>query len=96
MLHMIVTTHTPEDCAFRGEEEEKLLVGGYDRFTDAPGTDISVVGAWVNRASHESFTLVDAPNAHDIERSLLDAGLVGRTHSRILSVVETDNATSDR
>ena len=36
--------------------------------------------------------LVDAPNAHAIEEALLAAGLVGRTHSRVLPVVALDDA----
>lgn len=96
MLHMVVNTHTPEDCAFRGDEQEKLLTEAFERFAETPSGEISVTGSWVNRASHEVFALVDAPNAHEIERSLLAAGLIGRTHSRILPVVQTEDATTDR
>jgi hypothetical protein len=54
-----------------------------------------VKGSWVNRGAHEVFVLVDAPNAHVIEEALLSAGLVGRTHSRVLSVVATDEVKVD-
>ncbi len=95
MLHMLVNTHSAEDCAFRGPEEEKLLAGAFERFESRTG-DLSIVGSWVNRASHEAFALVDAPNAHEIERALLEAGVVGRTHTRILPVVQTQDAIPDR
>ena len=36
--------------------------------------------------------LVDAPSAHVIETAMLDAGFVGRTHTRILPVVVADDA----
>ena len=32
MLHMIVSTHNPESCAFRGKEEEELLNHAGDEF----------------------------------------------------------------
>ena len=88
MIHMVVNTHTAESCAFRGTEEEELLTGALDRFSEsAPGSGMSINGSWVNRAGHEIFMLIDASNAHAIEEALLDAGLVGRTHSRIVPVL---------
>jgi hypothetical protein len=93
MLHMVVNTHQPTDCAFRGEGEDQLLRGAFDALEGA-STDakVDLRGAWVNRAAHEIFILADAPDAHSIERALLAAGLVGRTHSRILPIVSADEA----
>jgi hypothetical protein len=93
MLHMIVNTHSPESCAFRGKEEEELLAGAIERLKDsAPEHGLAFEGWWVNRAAHEIFMLVDSTNGHAIEDALLDAGLVGRTHTRILPVVAVDRA----
>lgn len=88
MLHMIVNTHHAESCAFRGDHEGKILSDAFDAFDGQAGErGITISGSWVNRAAHEIFVLVDAPNAHVIEEGLLEAGLVGRTHTRVLSVV---------
>jgi hypothetical protein len=93
MLHMVVNTHAPLDCAFRGEREDELLSGAFDALEGAGSDDkLEVRGAWVNRAAHEIFILAEAPDAHSIERALLTAGLVGRTHSRILPIVDVDQA----
>lgn len=93
MLHLVVNTHNAESCAFRGPEEEGLLVGAADRFADlAKERGMSTQGTWVSRATHEVFFLIEAPDGHAIERALLDAGLVGRSHSRILPVVDADRA----
>ncbi|CAN5451113.1 hypothetical protein BH18ACT16_BH18ACT16_14870 [soil metagenome] len=93
MLHMIVSTHNPESCAFRGKEEEELLNKAGEEFEESlPASDLALKGSWVNRAAHEIFMLVDAPNAHVIEEALLAAGLVGRTHSRVLPVVALEDA----
>jgi hypothetical protein len=90
---MVVNTHHPESCAFRGKEEEEVLVGAFDEFkSSAPERGLSLKGSWVNRASHEIFILIDAPNSHLIEEALLKAGVVGRTHSRILPVVDVEDA----
>ena len=93
MLHMVVNTHSAESCAFRGKEEEDVLVGAFNKFEEsAPEQGLTVQGSWVNRAAHEIFLLVEAANAHVIEEALLDAGLVGRTHSRVLPLVSLEEA----
>jgi hypothetical protein len=93
MLHMVVNTHNAESCAFRGKEEEDLLVGAFDDLqSSAPDGGLSIRASWVNRAAHEIFILIDAPNGHVIEEALLKAGVVGRTHSRILPVVDVADA----
>jgi len=99
MLHMIVSTHNPESCAFRGKEEEELLNHAGDEFEGSlPDRGLGMKGSWVNRAAHEIFMLIEAPNAHVIEEALLAAGLVGRTHSRVLPVVALEDAmkTNDK
>jgi hypothetical protein len=92
MLHMIVNTHNPESCAFRGKAEEEALAPALDGFKDSEAeSGVTVQGWWVNRAAHEIFMLVDAPSGHVIEEALLKAGLVGRTHSRILPVIAVED-----
>lgn len=93
MLHMIVNTHNAESCAFRGNEEEQALTSAFDLFGEKAGErGITLHGSWVSRAAHEVFVLADAPNAHVIEELLLGVGLVGRSHTRVLPVVSTDDA----
>ena len=97
MLHMIVNTHNPESCAFRSQSDGAAISEPFDRFAEtvASAHGITLQGTWVNRLSHEIFILADAPNAHAIEEALLEAGLVGRTHSRVLSVVPTQEVEVD-
>ena len=93
MLHIIVNTHNAESCAFRGRDEEVLLTRAVEGIeASLPGSGGTLRGSWVNRPSHETFLVVDAPDAHVIEETLLRAGLVGRTHSRVVSVVEGGTA----
>lgn len=91
MLHMVVNTHNAESCAFRGEEEGKILSDALDKFgEETPESVTEVRGSWINRSGHEFFMLVDAPNAHVIEETLVASGLLGRTHTRVLSVLPAD------
>jgi hypothetical protein len=90
MLHMVVNTHNAESCAYRGEAEDQALTQPLKQFgAGNPDLELTLVGTWVNRASHEIFMLVDAPNGHVIEQALIETGVLGRTHSRILPVVDT-------
>ena len=93
MLHMIVNTHNAESCAFRGKEEDDHLRPALEGLEKAAADKgVTVRGVWINRAAHEFFILVDAPHGHAIEETLLTTGLVGRTHSRVLSVVTPEEA----
>lgn len=96
MLHMVVNTHNAESCAFRGKEEDEILSGAIDRVGElADEFGVTAKASWVNRASHEIFFLIDAPSAHAIEELFVKAGLIGRTHTRILPVIATEDAVAE-
>jgi hypothetical protein len=65
----------------------------WDRFTGqlAAANGITIRGSWINRPAHEAFMLVDAPSTHVIDDVLIEAGVIGRTHTRVLSVISTDD-----
>ncbi|MGE5225664.1 MAG: DUF3303 domain-containing protein [Planctomycetaceae bacterium] len=87
MKHMVVGRHNAESCAFRSEEDGAILGGALDAFgVAAAELGLTIDGSWINRSSHASFILVDAPNAHVIDEALLKAGLVGRTHTEIYPI----------
>ena len=91
MLHMIVNTHNPGKLRIPQPSDGAALSEPFDRLMDKVAEEhgITIQGSWVNRSSHEIFILADAPDSHAVEEALLEAGLVGRTHSRVLSVVAT-------
>lgn len=93
MLYMVVNTHNPESCAFRSQEDARALMEPFDRFITelAAPNGLAIRGSWVNRPSHESFLLLEAPSPHLIDDVLVEAGIVGRTHTRVLSVIATDD-----
>ena len=88
MLYMIVQTHNAESCAFRSESDGTAMERSFDRLDEvAARYEVRVEGAWINRPAHEFFLLVEAANGHVIDDMLVETGFVGRTHSRVLSVV---------
>lgn len=88
MLHLVVSSHSPENCAFRGEDERTALTGGVERLADlASERGFALQGPWFSRVSHEVFAVVDAPDAHAVEDLVAASGLVARTTTRILPLV---------
>ncbi len=92
MLHMVINTHHPESCAFRSEADAAALLGPAERFEDvATARGAKLHGSWINRASHEVFILVESDNAHLIDDAIVECGLVGRTYTRVVAVISTDD-----
>lgn len=95
MLYMVVNTHSAESCAFRNEEEAQHLETAFDRFTREAGDQgVELKGAWINRPAHEAYLLVDAPDPHTVDELIVRTGLVGRTSTRVLSVIALDDAVT--
>ena len=93
MLHIVVHTHDPQDCPFRGKEAARSMIAALEAFvTPDPAMRIEVRGSWASRGTHEIFLLVEAPDAHSVEDALLAAGLVARSHSRVLPVLHLTDA----
>ena len=93
MLHMIVHTHDPQDCPFRGKDAAEPMIAALQAFeAPAPDRRIDVRDSWATRGAHEIFLLVEAADAHAIEDALVASGLVARSHSRILPVVPLPDA----
>ncbi len=91
MLHMVVNTHQPGDCAFRSGEAREALFGGLDALIPAAEKHgATVVDVWVSKATHTTFTLIDADNAHVIDTILGDSGLIALTDARVYPVHTLD------
>ncbi|MGO9178515.1 MAG: hypothetical protein ACLQBX_00690 [Candidatus Limnocylindrales bacterium] len=87
MLHMVVQTHTAEDCAFRSDEDRRVTTDAYSRLLEiAKQHGAQVQGAWVNTASHTTFALVNAPNAHVVNAVIEASGLVARVTTTVYAV----------
>lgn len=87
-LHMVVNRHSPDDCAFRDDVSREALMSGLDSLTEAASEQGgNVEGVWLNMAGHTIFVLIDAPDAHAVDRAIRDANLIGRTTSQVFAVV---------
>ena len=93
MLHLVVHSHDPQDCPFRGKDAARSMIAALEAFVaPEPERRVEVKDSWASRGTHEIFLLVDAPDAHAVEDALLAAGLVARSHSRVLPVLHLTDA----
>ena len=88
MKHMVVNTHNAESCGFRSEEDGTAIGGAFESLgKSAAEFGVTVDHFWINRSAHAFFIVMDAPNAHAIDETLLKAGFVGRTHTEMFPVL---------
>ena len=85
---MLIYRHSPDDCAFRDDTSREALMSGLDSLSvTASEQGASVEGIWLNMAAHTIFVLIDAPDAHSVDRAIRDANLIGRTSSEVFAVM---------
>lgn len=90
MLHMLVNTHNAESCAFRSKEDEDVFTEAIERLSQVTqDRGVTLKGSWVNTASHTIFMLMDAPSAHAVDEVIREAGMIGRSHTQVFAVGET-------
>lgn len=95
MLHVAVNTHSEESCAFRGEPNRGALVGGFEKLQAIAGDHGATIHhIWTNMASHTVFFVIEAPDSHVVDRLFRDAGLVGRTTTRVYAVENFETAVA--
>jgi len=77
MLHMVVATHSPENCAAVVPEVAEKALSGYQRMGEVTkALGITVQGSWANMPGHTIYFLCDAPNAHVINQMAIDLHLM--------------------
>ena len=93
MLHMIVSSHSPETCpGFVPELREKAKTSFQKMGEVSKKLGITIQGGWVNGGGHITFMLVDAPNAHVIEQMGFELGFVEWNTSTIYPVMTMEEA----
>jgi hypothetical protein len=96
MLHMLVNVHSPDHCGFRDSAEGTAFKEGFERIgTVAEGLNATVKDVWVNTGSHTVFALIDAPDAHVVERIVRETGLIVRSESRVYTIEDMQSVLKE-
>ncbi|MEK9658449.1 MAG: DUF3303 family protein [Chloroflexota bacterium] len=89
MLHAVFATHLPDTCPAGHAAPRKTAVEGLTRLMEElPSRGMSLVGGWANQAAHGLYLIIDAPNAHDVNKAVMEFGL-GRWNTLTINPVIT-------
>ena len=96
MLHMVYFSHNPESCAIGNKESRRKALTQAPKLPAlAEKHGISIQGAWVNKAAHAHYILVDAPNAHVVDDFIVESEFsTWNTFPTVQSVITMDEAVA--
>lgn len=96
MLHMIVATHGPDTCPMTDPALAQKALSQNKRMDEVQKKfGVTSQGAWTNMGSHTTFMLVDAPNAHVLDKIAMELKLMDWNTTTVYAVVTMQEAMSN-
>ncbi len=93
MLHMVVATHGPDTCPAAVPEIRDQALGTLPKMDEvAKGLGISVQGSWANMPAHAIYILMEAPNAHVVNKWAAEVKLMNWNTVAVSPVITLDEA----
>jgi hypothetical protein len=93
MLHMIIATHTPDDCPMNDAALAKKVLAANRRIPQvSKKLGVTVKGSWTCMPAHMTFMLVDAPNAHVLNEMAIELQLMNWNTSVLYPVTTMEEA----
>ena len=93
MLHMVIATHGPDTCAASVPEIRELAKSTLPKLEEvAKGLGVTVQGGWANMPAHAIYILVDAPNAHVVNRLSAEVQLMNWNTVVVNPVITLEDA----
>ena len=76
MLYMVVAPHGPDTCPAVNEKvRNKALAMGPKMAEVSKAHNTETKGTWISLAKHISYTVIDAPSAHEVEETVWELEL---------------------
>ena len=73
MLYMVVSTHGPQTCPMAVPEAAEKMRYAIEKMNEVTKKlNIKMNGSWIDAPAHIIYMLVDANNAHDISKMVMD------------------------
>ena len=92
VLFHITHTHAPERCLYRDPKTLAATFGTVDQAMEAAGA--TVIGSWVDAASHTFFWVVDAERAEQVNAGL--DPIVDRGHATTRPITDLTATIASR
>ena len=95
MLHMVVLTHGPETCAAAHADAGEMARTASGQMEAVAATlGASVQSWWIDPPAHVFYMVVDAPNAHVVNRLMIELQFFLWNTIDIHPIVTADEAMS--
>lgn len=95
MLHMLLATHGPDTCAAAVPEIMDMAMTGFQKMDDvAKSLGITIQGSWANMPGHVIYMVVDAPNAHVVNRLARETQLMNWNTVVVTPIITLDEAVA--
>ena len=93
MLYLMSLTHSPDKCpgvAIDIRDRVRLMASTMTEVMQTHGCTYQ--GGWVSKSAHQTFIVIDGPNAHAVDDAAVDLGLAVWNTSTIFPVITLDEA----
>ena len=93
MQYMMYLNHSPDKCPGVANEIRDRVLLAASTMTEVLQTHgCTFQGGWVSKSAHQTFILLDAPNAHAVDDSAVDLGLAVWNTTTIYPVITFEEA----
>lgn len=93
MLYLTSLTHSPDKCPGVANEIRDRVLTMAATMTDVlKSHECTFQGGWISKSAHQTFIVLDAPNAHAVDNAMVDLGLAVWNVSTIFPVITLDEA----
>ncbi|MHB8547226.1 MAG: hypothetical protein ACYDAJ_10710 [Nitrosotalea sp.] len=88
MLFGVFAIHSPDLCPMNNKNSKKIFMGiqGKIKATQKKFNVIKVLGFYMSVLEHEWIIILDAENAHDIERMCIEVGISTTSTVKIVPI----------
>ena len=95
MLYLMSLSHTPEQCPGVATEIRDRVVTMAATMTDVlTSHGCTFQGGWVSKSAHMTFLVIDGPNGHSVDDTIVDMGLAVWNTAEIYPVIMLDDAVN--
>ena len=93
MLYMVSLNHSPDKCpGVAIEIRDRVLVMASTMAEMLNSYDCKFQGGWISKSAHQTFILIDGPNAHAVDDAIVDLGFAVWNTSTFYPVITLDEA----
>jgi len=95
VLHLIIATHGPDTCPASRQDIRETFLGELGNLGQtAQALDATVVGSWNDMTGHTLYLVIDAPDAHTVQRLAANARLMDWGTVDVKPLVELSEAVA--